>query len=539
MQLPDEFVIHFFDPEFDLFDRALFKMGTKIEIAFQSNEEEMATVASGEVTAITVDQGNRSGRELLVSGFDQTHRLHKSTVARTFANMTDSNVVRKIAAEHDLKADVDSTTPALEHLVQREQTDYEFLRERAEYVGFDLWVKNDTLYFKKSVDVAGSPPELAWNDNLLKFRLRMSAAEQADSTTVSGWHPTDKELVFSEISHNDLGAVSGEPAVTKDVRTDAKKAFGEAKRTSGHVPVDSPAQAKSLAISYQRKASSAQVIARGEALGDPQISAGNTVNITGIGDRLSGSYLLTSVEHVFGSDLAYTCRFVAGGYDPDSITDLMSSTINGSASAHVPQLWGGLVPAIVTNVRDPLNLGRVKVQFPTLSQTEESFWARLIAPGGGADRGFTAIPEVNDEVLVGFEFGDMERPIVLGGLWNSKDARPDVEINDSGEVKSRAWVSRSGHRILFVDSSPKDQPADPDEEIRIEFKDGTSFIKINKDGIEIKTGGLVKVESEKLVITTTDTAEVVATGDLILKGDKVSIEGKSEITVKAPRINLN
>jgi uncharacterized protein involved in type VI secretion and phage assembly len=90
--------------------------------------------------------------------------------------------------------------------------------------------------------------------------------------------------------------------------------------------------------------------------------------------------------------------------------------------------WGqGLVIGLVTQNKDPDNLGRVRVRYPTLGDDVESAWARIAAPGAGSSRGALMIPLVGDEVLVGFEHGDVRRPYVLGALWNGQ-ARPGQQL---------------------------------------------------------------------------------------------------------------
>jgi uncharacterized protein involved in type VI secretion and phage assembly len=87
------------------------------------------------------------------------------------------------------------------------------------------------------------------------------------------------------------------------------------------------------------------------------------------------------------------------------------------------QHWPGVVPAIVTNTDDPNGWGRVKVKYPWLSDAEESGWARLLGTGSGAACGLIAIPAVDDEVMVAFQHGDFDNPVVIGGMWNGKGCR--------------------------------------------------------------------------------------------------------------------
>ena len=86
----------------------------------------------------------------------------------------------------------------------------------------------------------------------------------------------------------------------------------------------------------------------------------------------------------------------------------------------------GVTLGLVTNNQDPEKLGRIKVKFPWLSDEDESNWARIITPMAGDDRGMFFLPEVDDEVLVAFEQGDMRFPFVLGSLWNGQDKPPET-----------------------------------------------------------------------------------------------------------------
>ena len=127
----------------------------------------------------------------------------------------------------------------------------------------------------------------------------------------------------------------------------------------------------------------------------------------------------------------------------------------------------GVVIGIVTNNHDPDRLGRVKVRFPWLSGSTESHWARVATPMAGNGRGLYFLPEVDDEVLVLFERGDVRFPFVIGALWNGKDQAPAG--NSDGKNALRVIKSRSGHLIRF-DDSEKAQ--------KIEIIDATSSNRI-------------------------------------------------------------
>lgn len=115
---------------------------------------------------------------------------------------------------------------------------------------------------------------------------------------------------------------------------------------------------------------------------------------------------------------------------------------------HADRVFEAVVGLVVDN-KDPDKLGRVKVRFPTLPGQDTSWWAPLSALGAGGDRGWFFLPEIDDEVLVMFEHGDMSRPIVIGALWNGVDLPPE---KNEGANERRVLVSREGSRVVFDDA---------------------------------------------------------------------------------------
>lgn len=156
----------------------------------------------------------------------------------------------------------------------------------------------------------------------------------------------------------------------------------------------------------------------------------------------------------------------------------------------------GLAPGIVTNNKDPKKMGRVKIKFPWLSDKNESDWARVASLMTGKQMGSFFLPEVKDEVLVGFEHGDINRPYVIGSLWNGKAAPP--ETNKDGKNNIRTFKSRSGHEIRFDDTKQKEKvevktksghyilldDASSKGKIEIKSKAGHTFLMDDKSGKE-------------------------------------------------------
>src|ERR1035438_8059879 len=150
----------------------------------------------------------------------------------------------------------------------------------------------------------------------------------------------------------------------------------------------------------------------------------------------------------------------------------------------------GVVIGVVTNNQDPDSMGRVNVKFPWLSDVDESFWARIAAPMAGNQRGAYFLPEVDDEVLVAFEHGDVRSPYVLGGLWNGKDAPPAT--NGDGKNNVRMIKSRSGHVVKLNDEDGKETI-----EIIDKSKNNSIVIDTSKNTITITTDKDITLSASK------------------------------------------
>ncbi len=188
----------------------------------------------------------------------------------------------------------------------------------------------------------------------------------------------------------------------------------------------------------------------------------------------------------------------------------------------------GVVFGVVTNNQDPDGLGRVKLRFPWLSDADESTWARVASPMAGNGRGLYFLPEVDDEVLVAFEHGDLHFPFVLGALWNGKDKPP--ADNADGKNALRLIRSRSGHLVRLNDEDGKEkiEIIDKSEKNSIVFDTATNTITITSDkDISLSAPqGTIKLEARKVEIKASADARLEAgTGMDLTAGATLNIKG--------------
>ncbi len=185
----------------------------------------------------------------------------------------------------------------------------------------------------------------------------------------------------------------------------------------------------------------------------------------------------------------------------------------------------GVVTGLVSNNKDDDGLNRVKVTFPWLSEDEESNWARVACFMAGEKRGALFLPEVGDEVLVAFEHGDINRPYVIGSLWNGKDKPPLT--NGNGKNNVRLIQSRSGHKVIFddTDGSEKIEIKDKTEKNSIVWDTASNTITISADkDISLKAPqGKISLDAQEVEIKSSASAKLEASGTLTVKGATVNI----------------
>ncbi|NUT53783.1 MAG: type IV secretion protein Rhs, partial [Saccharothrix sp.] len=167
--------------------------------------------------------------------------------------------------------------------------------------------------------------------------------------------------------------------------------------------------------------------------------------------------------------------------------------------------------------------GRVKVTYPWLSPDFTSGWARTVHSSAGNGYGELVLPEVGDEVLVGFEHGEFDAPYVLGGLYNGKDKPPTLAKEpvdgNSGAIAARGFVSREHHKVEFVE----------DEGITIASGDGKFVVKLDQKNqvVSVTSGKAVTIKARNGV--TIDSG----TGPLELKGQKISAKAQTDVAIEA------
>jgi phage protein D len=526
LTMPDMFALVLRDPDRDILGRAGIKVGTKVKISTTSKSEDgPKPLFDGEVTSIETEYDAR-GTRAVVRGYDLSHRLVAGRKTATFLNVKYSDIASQIASAAGLTPDVDESEGTYDHVFQTNQSDLDFLRGLAARIGFDFRVDGETMLFKKPVQSSTGPAEgdasteaptqLVWGQNLLDFRGRMSAVAQVSEVEVRGWDPKEKKEIVASAettaTHADL------PMKPPDL---AGKVGGQKLVVVNH-GVDTHQAAEQTAKALGEQVGSAAYEATAIAVGSPDLRAGTAVSVAGVEGSLAGKWVISGTQHDLGSG-SYRTTLEFTGRQDRSIHGLLAQ--GAGAVDRIP----GVVTAVVTDNVEPAKMGRVRLSYAWMASDAESYWARVAGPGAGKDYGVVWIPQVGDEVLVAFEFGDISRPLVLGGLWNGKDTIPfDYEGDlDAGSVTYCGFTSRTGHKISFFESQ---------NESKIQLLTAGGAISIVLDGqnkeLKIETTGKVTIDAQQdIQIKTQGSFKVEAMG--------VEIKASGQTAIKGATVALN
>lgn len=532
----------FADPERSLLRNVGADFGQDLEVHASAVEERAdEPVFVGHVYALEF-QADETGCVSIIRGYDSTFALRQRRAITSYNDVSDSDLVRTLCSDAGVEVGNVSCDGSIHpYVAQLNETHWDFLCRRAERQGAHLHATGGKVHFEPVADSSDAPEpgdhqstdplQLTPGLNLLYLRARVSSAQQVGEVEVRGWDPAEKrEVSAREKVATDSVAIELKPA-------DVGGSHGTNLRIAARPAVSEASMCRTMAKSYAERVATAFSFIEGKAYGDPRLVAGKAVAI-GRSGRFDGQYTLTSVRHVFDQEGYFTFLTVSGEHDRS-----LFGLLNSDGGTTQP----GLYPAIVTNIRDPDELGRVKLRLPWLAEDFETNWCRVMQIGAGPDRGLLIFPEVEDEVLVAFLGDDASHPVVLGGLYNGVDRPPSDGYADGGDgtIDIRGLRSRIGHSLILSDKGG-------DEKIVIETADQSVTLTFDQSGggnVSLEASGDVSVKAGGAIIADAGAditgkaqgnIDLQASGNASLKASgNLTIEAGGVVQIKGSVVNLN
>ena len=517
------------------------------------------------VGVVTNVQLHREGSDfgcIIVSGYSATYRMETAPGCFSWNDTTIGNVVRKLCEQAKVPLELNPAyNENKDYICQYEESDFDFVRRLA--YQYQEW-----MYFDGTKLIFGKPRRLA-DPIRLEYGTTLSSLDIGLQTLARS------EQVFSYHS----GADREMQRMTPDLAYGHDRLSGEAFRASlGMFP--KPARQHALPrisdetelINYMQRKQAAETAETHYITAEsqvPTLRVGSVISLYSsflerVGDiskESLGNFIIIEMTHEVSQGSYYRNRFKA-----------IPATVKALPGPKVRMPLAETQMATVLSNADPDGKGRVRVHMNWQTDGMQTGWVRVMTPDGGgskdvrSNRGFVFIPEVGDQVLLGFRHGDPARPYVMGSLFNGvtgggggqgnnckslttrsgsslklDDSAGSVTLHDKGGVKmnfdgagnqslnaaSKATTSvgKGGSSVLTMDSSGN---IDLSGKTQITLTVGGSTITIKGDEVRISSKNII-LEAENNSITGTNNT-ITGTnnkinGETDIEGPKLSLKG--------------
>jgi phage protein D/phage baseplate assembly protein gpV len=496
-------------------DGQVFAPGVALQVLLGYGSELHLTF-DGLVTGLRARFGSAAGPTVEVQGRTRSVLLDGPSRSFLREDVSDGDVASELAARVGLGADTHEGV-VQSAVVSHRRTDWSYLVERASALGYVTYARGDRLVFRPPAAADGELPVLAWGRTLLELDLDRRLGGRSDPSEATGWDPEHLEVRRSEASSADAGVVAGDrPTPAEALRESGWDDQGAQLPTAA--PVE-PIELDRIARGAADLQALRHVAGHARTIGLAQLRCDSWLDVTGVGRSLSGPHYVTAVRHRLGRT-GFTTELQLGLPEP-----LLPPPV--ATADH-------LLLGVVEDLDDPRAATRVKVGFPWLADAPEAVWARLVSLEAGPDHGTLFVPDVGQEVLVGFVDGDRRHPVVLGSLWNGRQAAP-IPVGSANDI--RTITSRSGHAVTFDDGDQGsvEVTTSGGRHLTLDDADGSvgltdasgNHVTLDGQGITLEAargdivlkaaGGRVVLDAAGLEVSSTGPAKVESTATLDLK----------------------
>jgi type VI secretion system secreted protein VgrG len=475
-------------------------IGKKIEISFKISGAAKSNIQNefyGIITEICLNRQKGGSKEILVRGYSPTIMLDGRTNCRSYVEKTLNDLVTIIHGQipqNDLTINCNPVfTDEIPYIVQYKESNFHFLNRIADNYGEWCFYNGKELNFgkikksnKTDLPVDKELSDFDFSIKILNINNKSFTYDYLENKTYS------KETKNFQV--NDLDPY-GDHAMKQ-----SEKAFKQENihYSSGYFNNERDFSSKTETKKIEK---TKDLITANGVSDNPYINVGTVINIKGGGTKENdfGEFIIISINHTIDVSGNYVNHFTAIPAQANV------PPVNRNIASHLPEIQ----PAVVKDNDDPEKLGRIKVQFFWQDNADETPWIRVLQPYGGKldgseQHGFYFIPEIGDEVMIGFENDNPDKPFIIGNVYH-KNSKPDHWNHAQNNIKSIR--TRSGNQIIFIDENGK-------EEIRILNKDDQS--PTNEISLSLNNNGIITIKS---------------IGDLEISGKSIKISAQNDIII--------
>jgi len=492
-------------------------IGGILQASVTATGAEGALQFRGIVMQVEADRFSGHTGNIIISGCSPTIVLDNGPHCKSWEKKAIKNIVQDVLKhfpQNLLQPQVAPLYPeTLAYTVQYKQTAWQFLNFLCSQYG--EWLYYDGNQLNVGALKSSSAAALTFGSNISRFSMALQV--QPANSQMMAYDYLNHEVynstpqsIESKAGLNDLG---------KHVLQASNNVYAAQPKVWNNQFVSNKKQLDD-AINMRAAMQSSNTVRFSGSSGHPGVKLGGTINVQGrnmysMSGENYGEYTIMSVSHYFDG---------SGNYNNDFTAVPAGIKVPPVKTANIP--YSETQSAMVTDNHDPKGLGRVRVKFHWMNGTEKTPWIRVTSPHGGGGKGMFFMPEVGEEVIIGFEGDSPIKPYVIGTVYHGKAS--NTYGNGGNDVK--ALQTRSGNKVIMNDA---------DGSVFVEDKDGNSMLIDGAGNITVKSNNTVTIDATNEITFKTKKITMLAENEInmqskVLDGqftETATVYGKNEMNV--------
>lgn len=420
---------------------------------------EIKNLFAGVISNVRNKKENGYGK-LFITGSSPSILLENGKDCQSFEDKTLEQIIKEVTSEYPEQAKIlvenTNSKSSIPYTVQYKESDYQFIKRLATRYGEYFYFNGQQMIFGNKVQPIVTLEE---NVDLIDVELEMNIKPQDfsyHSYNVQTGGKIDREGSSSQVQYKE------NPFQTIAITTSKNVYKKNPDMLFNHIGISDIAEKELQEAARREKESRENLVQVKGKSKDPELKIGGRAKLIDINGRAMETYRITEITHYHDGNTYYN-EFVG-------IPDLFNAPYHDNEALPM----GEEQPGRVIDNDDPSGMGRVRVQFPWQEKKgEKTPWIRLIQPHSGSGKGFHFIPEIGEEVLIGFESGNAEKPFVIGTHYNGSETS---SYHTSGNDK-KVIHTRSGTKIILNDAEGSVFIEDPSGNTYL--MDGAGNINVN------------------------------------------------------------
>lgn len=508
------------EKEFPISDGTDWKPGAGIKISAGYGDEE-EPIFEGIVVKHSVQIVGHNDARLVIECRDKAVKMTVGRKNANYIDKTDSDILSALIGAAGLTADVEATTLQHKELVQFYSSDWDYLLARAEANGRLVIATDGKIAVKAPATSDDAALKVTYGIDLIEFHADLDARAQYGKAQAVSWDLKTQAAILGEVAEPASLNAQGDldSATLAEVLGLASYRMQTAAPTTKEMLTQ-------WAKSQQLKSGLARLRGRMSFQGSAKAKVGGIIELEGVGKRFSGKVFVSGITHqIADGEWTTEAQF---GLAPEWFTDQPDVT-GPRAGGLLPAVEGLQVGLVMKLDADPNGEHRVQVQLPVLQAETQGVWARLLQLHGSNGFGTFFLPEVGDEVVLGYFNNDPSHPVILGSLYSSKQV-PPYALEAANNTK--AIVTRCKSKIEFNEADKIITITTPaNNKIVLSDKDKSILLQDqNNNKVELNTSGITLDSPKDITVTAKGKITLDAVG-------AISITSKAD--VKTAGLNIN